>query len=122
MDISQLTSDSIRRNNFIKGHFLESTKYPLANYTPTKIENLPSNYVDGKNYSIKVTGNLTVHQVTKPVTFDVSVKLTGDTLTGSATATVKLSDFGVGPISLLGVLQTQDDAKLDLNFIAKPTG
>ena len=120
VDISQLASDSSRRDNFIRGHFLESSKYPLATFVPTKIEDLPAAYTDGKDYTFKVTGDLTVHQVTKPVSFDVTARLTGDTLKGSASAAVKLSDFGVGPISLMGILQTQDDAKINLNFVARP--
>jgi polyisoprenoid-binding protein YceI len=120
VDISQLTSDSSRRDNFIRGHFLESSQYPLATFTATKIENLPAAYTDGKDYSFKVTGDLTVHKVTKAVTFEVTARLSGDTLTGKATAAVKLSDFGVGPINLMGMLQTQDDAKINLDFVARP--
>ena len=76
--------------------------------------------MDGQSYNIKVTGNLTVHQVTKPVTFDVKAKLTGNTLSGEATAQVLMSQFGVGPISLLGILQTQDPVKLTIDFVARP--
>jgi polyisoprenoid-binding protein YceI len=61
-----------------------------------------------------------VHTVTKPVTWDMTARLTGNTLTGLATTTVKMSDFGVGPITLAGILQTQDDVKLTLNFVARP--
>jgi polyisoprenoid-binding protein YceI len=120
VDISQLKSDSNQRDNFIRRRFLESTKFPLATFVPTKITNLHDSYVEGKDYTFTVTGNLTVHQVTKPVTFTVTAKLTGDTLSGTANAAVKLSDFGVGPISLMGMLQTQNDAKLDFSFVAQP--
>jgi hypothetical protein len=31
-----------------------------------------------------------------------------------------MSDFGVGPITLAGMLQTQDDVKLSMQFVARP--
>lgn len=120
VDISQFTSDSSMRDNFIRRKFLESSKYPLATFTPTAIDGMPETYTDGQSYSFKVTGNMTVHGVTKPVTFDVTASLSGTTLSGTATAAVKMSDFGVGPITLAGMLQTQDDVKLSMQFVARP--
>jgi polyisoprenoid-binding protein YceI len=120
VDISQFASDKSMRDNFIRRNFLESSKYPLATFAPTSIEGIPESYTDGQSYSFKVTGDLTVHNVTKPVTFDVTASLNGTTLTGTATTMVKMSDFGVGPITLAGMLQTQDDVKLTMNFVARP--
>jgi polyisoprenoid-binding protein YceI len=120
IDISQFTSDSNRRDNAIRDRFLESSKYPQATFTPTKIEALPSTGEEGVDYSLKVTGDLKVKETTKEVTFDVTVRLEGDNLTGTATTTILMSDFGVGPISIGGILETQDEAKLTLTFVARP--
>ena len=120
VDISQFTSDKSMRDNFIRRNFLESSKYPLATFTPTAVDGVPETYTDGQSYSFKVTGNLTVHNVTKPVTFDVTASLKGTTLSGTASTTIKMSDFGVGPITLAGMLQTQDDVKLSMQFVARP--
>jgi len=122
VDLSQLTSDSSRRDGYIRQNFLESSKYPLATFVPDKIDSLPATYLDGQNYSFKVSGKLTVHNVTKPVTFDVSASLKGDTLSGMATTTLLMSDFGVGPISLLGMLKTEDKVEVKLTFTASPSG
>jgi polyisoprenoid-binding protein YceI len=107
------------RDNFIRRNFLESSKYPLAIFTPTSVDGMPKSYTDGQSYSFKVTGNLTAHNVTKPVTFAVTASLSGTTLSGTASTTIKMSDFGVGPITLAGMLQTQDDVKLDMKFVAR---
>jgi polyisoprenoid-binding protein YceI len=119
VDISQFTSDRAMRDNFIRRNFLESSKYPLAIFTPTSVDGMPKSYTDGQSYSFKVTGNLTAHNVTKPVTFAVTASLSGTTLSGTASTTIKMSDFGVGPITLAGMLQTQDDVKLDMKFVAR---
>jgi polyisoprenoid-binding protein YceI len=120
VDISQFTSDSSRRDSAIRGMWLESGKFPQAIFTPTKIETLPSTYVEGQDYSFKVTGDLKVRDVTKPVTFDVTVNLKGGTLSGTAVTTILMSDFGVGPISIGGMLNTEDKAKVSLKFVARP--
>jgi polyisoprenoid-binding protein YceI len=120
VDISQFQSDSGRRDNAIRGRWLESSTYPMAVFKPTSIEELPETASEGQEISFKVNGELTVKQTTLPVTFDVTAKLENDTLTGTAATTILLSQFGVGPISIGGMLETEDQAKLKLEFIARP--
>ncbi len=120
VDISKFTSDSNRRDNAIRGDWLESTRFPIATFVSTSIEGLPSSYVEGQDYALKVTGDLTVREVTRSVTFDVITRLNGDTLSGTATTTILLSDFSIGPISIAGILKTEDEAKITLEFVARP--
>ena len=49
IDISQLTSDSSRRDNAIRGDWLESSRFPMAVFKPTGIESLPASYLRGRN-------------------------------------------------------------------------
>lgn len=120
VDISQFTSDSNRRDNAIRGNWLESSRFPIATFESTQIEGFPASYVEGQDYSLKVTGNLTVRETTRQITFDVITRLEGTTLSGSAETTILLSDFNVGPISIAGVLQTEDQARIILQFVARP--
>lgn len=120
VNVSQFTSDSSRRDSAIRGRWLESEKYPIATFTPTTIEGLPASYTEGQEYVFRVTGNLQVREVTKPVTFEVKAVLNGDTLSGAAETIILMSEFGVGPISIAGVLNTEDQAKLILEFVARP--
>ncbi|MDR6938108.1 MULTISPECIES: YceI family protein [unclassified Luteibacter] len=76
--------------------FLDAAKYPNVTFKSTKV--VPA----GKG-KLKVTGDLTVHGVTKPVTLDVTLNKSGphpmmkvQTVGFDATATIKRSDFGVG--------------------------
>jgi polyisoprenoid-binding protein YceI len=119
VDISQFESDSSRRDNAIRQRWLESARFPIARFVPTQIEGLPESYTEGQEYSFRVTGDLTVRDTTKPVTFEVRASLSNQTLTGSATTTILMSDFGVGPISIAGVLQTEDAVKVTLEFVAR---
>ena len=119
-DVSQFKSDSSRRDSFIRQHFLESDKYPTVTFVPTQVEGLPQTYTEGQEIPLKISGNVTLHNVTKPVTFDASVKLSGNTLSGVATTSILMSDFGIGPISLMNMLKTEDQVKLTLTIVARP--
>jgi polyisoprenoid-binding protein YceI len=119
-DISQFTSDSNRRDNAIRGRYLESSRYPNVTFTATSIEGLPDSYQEGQELTFKISGDLTIRETTKPVTFDVKATLNSGTLSGEAVTTILMSDFGFGPISIAGILNTEDQAKVTLMFVARP--
>lgn len=121
INVNEFTSDSRHRDNAIRTNWLESNKYPTATFTPTSIEGLPKTYAAGQTIPVKITGNLTVHNVTKPTTFTGMLKLSGETLTGTMQSTVLMKDFGFDPPSIM-MLQTQDKADLEFQFTAHPFG
>lgn len=120
VDISQFTSDSQRRDSKIRSDFLESAAFPIATFVPTQIEGLPETYNEGEQLTLQVSGDLTVKEVTQPVTFEASVVAQDGKLSGEATAAILMSDFGVGPISIFGILETEDEVRLTINFVAQP--
>jgi len=79
-----------------KPDFFDADKYPSVTFKSTKVQ-----AVGGNKY--KVTGDLTVHGVTKPVVLDATLNKSGEhpmmkvqTVGFDATTTVKRSDFGMG--------------------------
>lgn len=76
--------------------FFDAAQFPTATFKSTKVK------VTGKN-TAKVTGDLTIHGVTKPVTLDVTLNknavnpMFNKTVVGfSAKGKIKRSDFGMG--------------------------
>ena len=76
--------------------WFDAAKYPTATFKSTKVEAAG----EGK---LKVTGDLTIKGITKPVVLDVTLNKAGEhpmkkvpAIGFDATATVKRSDFGVG--------------------------
>ena len=76
--------------------FFDAAKYPNATFKSTKVEK------GATPDQLKVTGDLSLHGVTKPVTLDVTVNNVGEhpirkapAAGFDATATVKRSDFGI---------------------------
>lgn len=120
VDISQFQSDSTRRDNAIRTRWLESARFPTAEFTPTSIRGLPETYQEGRELSVQVTGNLKVRDVSRPTTFAVTIRLEGDTLAGTATTTIKMTDFGFDPPSIFGILRAENEVRLEFRFIARP--
>ena len=118
VNVEQLTSDNSLRDKRIRTEYLESHEHPLVKLTNAKLNGLPATIADGKSYPFTIDGDLTVHGTTKPVSWKANATLSGDTLTADATATVKMSEFGVGPISLIGLVKTGDDVTLHLSLTA----
>jgi polyisoprenoid-binding protein YceI len=93
---------------------------PLATFVPMEVTGLPTTYTDGEQINFQITGDLTVREVTQPATFDVTLQLNGDTITGEARSTILMSDYGVGPISIGGILNTEDEVGVTFTIVARP--
>jgi len=120
VDINQFTSDNQRRDNAIRERFLQSAQFPIVEFTPNDIQGLPENYEEGQQITFQVTGDVTIRDVTQPATFDVMLVGNGDTISGEATTTILMSDYGFGPISIAGILNTEDEVKIKVVFVARP--
>jgi polyisoprenoid-binding protein YceI len=95
IDASSIDTRVEKRDAHLKSpDFLDVAKYPSITFKSTKVE------ADGPN-KWKVTGDLTLHGVTKPVVLEVEssgppIKVMGNTRAGaSATTKIKRSDFGL---------------------------
>jgi polyisoprenoid-binding protein YceI len=121
VDLRTLESDQRRRDQFIREQWLESNRYPNAEFVATSIEQAPAQVVDGQPVSVKISGNMTIHDTTKPVTFDTQATVNGNTITGTATTFLLMRDFGFDPPEVLGVLKVQDGVNLTVRFTAQAT-
>lgn len=79
-----------------KADFFNAAKYPLITFKSSKVEPLGE-------HKFKVTGNLSVHGVTRVVVLDATLNKVGlrpmsktQSIGFDATTTLKRSDFGVG--------------------------
>ncbi|MBO9631527.1 MAG: YceI family protein [Chitinophagaceae bacterium] len=86
------------RNNHLKSaDFFDAEKYPTLDFKSTSLKRA------GKN-KFKLSGDLTIHGVTKPVTLDLEYRGSVEnpmskkpTAGFQLTGTIKRSDFGIGP-------------------------
>lgn len=119
VDLSQLTSDQDRRDNWIRENGPTFDRFPMATFTATAVSGLPDNYDEGQEIQFQVSGDLTVHEVTLPVTFDVTATLQDDTLTGVLETRRLMSDFGIDPPAFAGTLTVADEFGIRVEFTAR---
>mgnify|MGYP000106106351 FL=1 len=119
MSIKSAAADNPRRDNAIRERWLESARFPIAEFRPTSIQGLPNAYTEGREVTLQVTGDLKIRDVTRPTTFSVTVKLEGERLTGTATGMVRMTDFGFDPPSILGILRAENEVEIEFRFVAR---
>ncbi|MBI1880129.1 MAG: YceI family protein [Chloroflexi bacterium] len=118
VDLRTLTSDDPKRDQRIRGNWLESNTYPWAEFKAISIEDFPAGAAEGQDVSFKLTGDMTIREITKPQTFDVTARLDGNTFTGTAMTYLLMRDYGFDPPSILGMLQVTDGVTVTVKFVA----
>ena len=116
-----LKTDSDKRDGAIARFILESSKdeNQYITFEPTAIEGLPATMKTGEAATFKITGNLKIRSVVKPVTFETTVTAKSDTeLVGSAKTVVKRTVFELNIPSVPMVADVTDDVALELTFVA----
>jgi polyisoprenoid-binding protein YceI len=118
VDLTSLQSDSRQRDNFIQRSTLQTAQFPTAQFVPTKVDGLAQPLPTSGQVRFKLTGDLTVRGVTKPVTWDVTAQATPGDVSGTAATTVTFQDFGMTPPKAGPVLGVQNDLGLEIDFRA----
>jgi len=117
----ELKTDRNLRDRAIRRFILQSAddKYQYITFTPAAIEGLPATTAPGDTFAFTINGDLTIRDITAPVTFDVSVTADSDTqISGLAQATVQRATFDLQIPSAPGVADVTDDVRLELSFVA----
>lgn len=118
VNVEQLHSDNDLRDARLRAANLGSHDYPLAYLTVSDLTDMPAKVTPGEPTHFKLNSQLTVRKTPAPVTWDVDATLDGGTLDATATAKVKMSTFGIGPISIAGLVSTSDDVTLTMKLTA----
>ncbi len=116
-------TDSSNRDRAIRGPILAAEQYEFITFRPAEITGLSGAAEDGGEYTFSVAGELTVREITRPVTFAVVARWSAEgRLEGSASATVLRSDFGLAVPSVPFVANVADEVGLELAFTAARAG
>lgn len=116
-----LETDDSRRNQAIRNRILFTDQYEFVAFKPTQIIGLSGSAAPGQTFTFQVTGDLTIKDVTKPVTFDVTVAVESpERLTGSAQTTIALADFNLVVPDLPFVANVGETMALEIDFVLKP--
>lgn len=118
-----LRTDSGRRDGYVRNRTLETDTYPEVVFVPTSIDGLPDSIADASGpVEFTITGDLTVKDQTREVTWDATAEFAGDgTATGLAGVEFTFDDFGMNKPSVAIVLSVDDTIRLELDFVGAIT-
>ena len=117
VDLRTLQSDRSQRDNFLRRNVLETDQYPYATFVPTQAPGLPAAVPASGQATFKLIGNLTVRDVTKPVTWDVTCKAQGNTGNCQATTTFTFEYMGLTQPRVPVVLSVENKITLELDAV-----
>jgi polyisoprenoid-binding protein YceI len=119
-DLRALKSDQDQRDGYIRKNVLETDKYPTAEFVPTKIQGVPQMIPFQGQAGVEITGNLTIHGVTKEVTFQGITTFDRDgTVAGRVKTTFNFDTFGLTKPSLARLMSVDNKITLELAYRLK---
>ncbi len=123
VDLLQLASGTTQRDEHIKNEFLESKLYPTAllKFSSIEISDAELEKVrqgNTKDITFKLPAELTIHETTKQVVFDVVATIEGNTMSGKATTKLKGSDFGFEMPYITDFFKVDDEFGLEVEIVA----
>jgi polyisoprenoid-binding protein YceI len=116
VDLTTLQTDSSMRDNFVRRNVLQTDQYPQAVFVPTQVTGLSTPLPPTGDVSFKLIGNLTLHGVTKPVTWDVTGTAQNGSAKGTATTSFKFEDFNMNQPQVPIVLSVVDNITLQVTL------
>lgn len=116
-----LVTDNNFRNRALQNEILLTGQYEFITFVPATFVGLPATGAVGDTFVFEIIGDLTVRDVTRTVTFDVTVTVDSATrLHGLASAAISRENFGLGLIRLPSQVASVEDAvTLELEFVAQ---
>lgn len=117
-----LITDNNFRNGAIRDLILNTGSFPVIRFTPTSVDGLPEQGAVGETYSLTITGDLTIRDVTQEVTFEATVTTVSESrLEGTASTTILRSDFDLTIPSVPQVADVSEEVILEIEFVAIAT-
>jgi polyisoprenoid-binding protein YceI len=116
LDAGTFVSDKDRRDGFVRGRLLEADEYPSIVLVPTDVSGVPLPLPTSGTLPIEMTGNLTVHGVTRPTTWKGSAKFRDGRVTGSAATAFTFDDIQMEQPRVPVLLSVADTIRLEIDF------
>jgi polyisoprenoid-binding protein YceI len=105
----------------IRNEILDTDPYEFITFTPTAVTGMPAAIIPGETVAFQISGDLTIRDVTLPVSFEVTASVDAEgRLVGYAVTTVLRSDFEITIPSVPSVAEVSDEVLLEFDFVAYP--
>ena len=120
--VTDITSDSNRRDGYVRRRILQTEEYPTVTFAPTAFRELTGAIPAAGERSFAVVGNMTVLDSTRATTWQVNATFADGRVSGTAKTAFTFDDFGINQPRVPIVLSVADTIKLeyDFSFAAQP--
>ena len=95
VDTTSIASDKSQRDNRLRDEGLQTDQYPTATFTLTKPVEVPAAALAGTASNVTLTGDLTLHGVTKSVEIPAQAQLVNGTIQVAGSISFPLSDYSI---------------------------
>ena len=116
IDLRALKSDQDQRDNFVRTRTLETDKFPYAEFAPTRVEGIPAMIPTQGQVGFTLTGNMTIHGVTKEVAFKGIATFREGTVAGRAKTDFTFATFGLTKPAIGRLMGVDDKIELEVVF------
>jgi polyisoprenoid-binding protein YceI len=120
--LDSLATDQAMRDRFIKQSTLQTQRFPTAEFHPKEASGLPWPLPTSGEQSFQLTGDLVIHGVTQPKTWEMKAQFAPNEVTGSGTTSITLEQFGMEKPRVASVLSIDDTIVLEIDFKALSNG
>ena len=118
VDLRTLESDSDRRDNYVRTNTFETSQHPNADFVPKETEGLPWPLPSSGEVTFKLKGDMTLHGVTSPLTWDVTAQFGEEKATCQASTSFTFDTFDLDVPRLAFILSVEDNIRVELDFTA----
>ena len=95
---------------------LDAERYPTIEFESNRIS-MVERSADG--FRLRIEGRLMLHGTSQPLAVPVTVRLDGDRMTATGTATVRQSSFGIRPVTAAaGTVRVKDEVSVTFTIVA----
>jgi polyisoprenoid-binding protein YceI len=119
IDLRTLKSDEARRDNYLRRNTLQTESYPTVTFVPTETRRLPFPLPQSGSVSFDLVGDLTVKDVTRPVTWAATASFDGPRVSVRARTAFRFGDFGLRQPRVSVVLSVEDGIKLEADLVLR---
>lgn len=116
VDMATFESGESRRDSQFEGRIMAVDQFPTATFSLTEPIDLGAEPTEGEEVTVTATGDLTMHGVTRSVTFELTAKRTGGTFAANATLPITFSDYDI-PNPSAGPAEVGDTGELELLLV-----
>lgn len=128
INLRTIATDDEMRDRTIRAMILETNRdeFEFSTFVPLEIRDTPDVIRVGEPFQVEVTGDLTVRDVTRRITFDMELQVqSDDEVTGFATTSFTWDEFDI-TIPYVGgnsiVSAVDDVVRIEMEFVATAIG